>query len=142
VARLIPIVVVAAVLFWVISVVDCALQPPARHRGVSKPVWIVIVLLLPVIGGVLWFWIGRGRAAAAPAGNRAPDDDPTFLGTIGGMTAAERAEQDERIRRLEEELARLDAEEAQAKPSEKPADPETPAPDGDDDSRGRSGARG
>lgn len=93
------------VAFWIYSIVDCALQPPTRHRGVGKPAWILIVLLLPVFGGVLWFAVGRpqrGRPVAAP---RPPDDDPQFLGSIGSI-----ADQDERIRRLEEELAALDAE--------------------------------
>ena len=29
--------------FWVYSIVDCALQPPTRHRGVSKPVWLSLI---------------------------------------------------------------------------------------------------
>lgn len=90
--------------FWVYSIVDCALQPPTRHRGVSKPVWLLIVILLPVLGGILWFIVGRGRPRAKPA-FRAPDDNPDFLGRIGSIS-----DQDERIRRLEEELAALDAE--------------------------------
>jgi hypothetical protein len=38
------------------------------------------------------------------AGGRAPDDDPSFLGSIDAESA------DERIRRLEEELRKLDEE--------------------------------
>ena len=90
--------------FWVYSIVDCALQPPVRHRGVSKASWMFIVILIPVLGGVLWFAIGRTRASAMRA-PRAPDDDLDFLGRIGSIS-----DQDERIRRLEEELAALDAE--------------------------------
>ena len=92
--------------FWVYSIVDCAPQPPTRHRGVSKPLWIVIVVLLPVIGGVMWFVVGRGRARPQNA-FRAPDDNPDFLGSLRSVSIAD---QDERIRRLEEELAALDAE--------------------------------
>ncbi len=96
---------IIAVAFWVFSVVDCAVQPATRHRGVPKPVWVLIVLLLPVIGGILWFTIGRFRASG-PGSVRtvAPDDDPAFLRSIS------KSEQDARIRRLEEELARLDDE--------------------------------
>ena len=36
--------------FWVYSIVDCAVQSPTRHRGVSKPIWLLIVILLPVVG--------------------------------------------------------------------------------------------
>lgn len=90
--------------FWVYSIVDCALQPPTRHRGVSKPVWLLIVVLLPVIGGILWLVVGRSRPRQQPT-FRAPDDNPEFLGRIGSIS-----DQDERIRRLEEELAALDSE--------------------------------
>ncbi|WP_337005448.1 MULTISPECIES: PLDc N-terminal domain-containing protein [unclassified Microbacterium] len=94
-----------AAVFWVFSIVDCAVQPATRHRGVSKTAWVFIVILLPVIGGILWFAIGRRRAN--DPGVRpvvAPDDDPAFLRRIS------KTEQDARIARLEEELARLDEE--------------------------------
>ena len=72
---------VLAIAFWVYSIVDCAVQPAIRHRGVSKPVWLLIVVLLPVLGGILWLVVGRSRVNAA--GTRsAPDDDPEFLGRI------------------------------------------------------------
>ncbi|GAA1961588.1 PLDc N-terminal domain-containing protein [Microbacterium deminutum] len=138
--------------FWVFTIVDCAIQPPIRHRGVSKPIWVLIVVLLPVLGGILWLAVGRARGVSRTA-RRAPDDDPEFLGRIGTVS-----DQDERIRRLEEELAQLDAEDddprwtppegpavsggAAATPS--PGAPATEPParptDGDDDSRGQRGA--
>lgn len=98
---LIPLAFIAFA-FWVVSIVDCAMQPEARHRGASKRIWILITLV-PVIGGILWWTIGRSRPsqmqAAAPSAP-APDDDPRFSAS------------DERIRRLEEELAMLDVEDA------------------------------
>lgn len=103
---LIPLALVALA-FWVFSIVDCAIQPPTRHRGASKRVWILITLV-PVIGGILWWVIGRSRdTQPQPAGGQpvAPDDAPRFTAS------------DERIRRLEEELAMLDAEEAFGSPS-------------------------
>ncbi|MFT3797200.1 PLD nuclease N-terminal domain-containing protein [Microbacterium sp.] len=90
--------------FWVYSIVDCALQPVTRHRGVGKPMWMLIVIVLPVVGGVLWWAVGRTRPRQQPV-FRAPDDNPEFLGRIGAIS-----DQDERIRRLEEELAALDSE--------------------------------
>lgn len=136
-ARVLIILAVLAVMFWVVSVVDCAVQPATRHRGVSKGAWIAIVLLVPVIGGVLWFWLGRVRANDPSAS--APDDDTAFLDSLRQPSAAAAA-QDERIRQLEEELARLDAEEAPT--AENDELPSSPRPDGDDDSRDQHGARG
>ncbi len=125
-------VLLLLIAFWVYSIVDCALLSPTRHRGVSKPVWILIVVLLPVLGGILWFIVGRGRQRTAPV-STAPDDDLEFLGSIGSIS-----DQDERIRRLEAELAALDAEDADP---DRPGTPSSPA--SDDDGEGPSrGARG
>ncbi|HAQ59570.1 MAG TPA: hypothetical protein DCR63_03765 [Microbacterium sp.] len=104
--RVLLIVAVLALAFYVVSIVDAAVQPPSRHRGVSKTTWIAIVVLLPVLGGALWFVVGRARPTKTKTGaGSAPDDDPVFLGRLGSFS-----DQDERIRRLEEELALLDAE--------------------------------
>ena len=160
--RVLLILALVATAFWVFTIVDCAVQPPARHRGVSKPVWLLIVVLLPVLGGILWLIVGRARGSSAAA-RRAPDDDPEFLGRIGTIS-----DQDERIRRLEEELAQLDAEDddprfkppaapsasdeapapgtaaagGTASPGIPPAKPPTRPADGDDDARGQRGIIG
>lgn len=106
-ARLLLIIVIAAIVFTVFSIIDCAVQPATRHRGVSKPVWIVITVF-PVIGGILWFVLGRSRGPASSfAVPDAPEDDPSFLRDIQASDA------DERIRRLEEELRRLDDEDGE-----------------------------
>lgn len=117
--------VVVAVIFWVISIVDCAVQPANRHRGVAKGGWLAIVVLLPVIGGVLWFAVGRVGKLEMMA-SVAPDDNPEFLSTLGSV-----ANQNERIRLLEEELARLDDEDAG--PIQRPSEPSA-ADDADADS--------
>lgn len=123
--RLLLGIAVIVVVVTVYTVVDCAMTANDRVRGLPKPVWILVILLLPVIGIVLWFLIGRGRKNAGTAvatGPRAPDDDPAFLGQIGRD-----AEQDERIKRLEEELAALDSE------SPDPDSPRSERPTASDD---------
>jgi len=101
-ARLvIPIVIIA---FMIFAIVDLLLTSPARVRGVPKPVWAAIVILLPVVGAILWFWIGKESSHPAESPRMVhPDDDPSFLANI-----RRDEEQDERIRRLEQELADLD----------------------------------
>ncbi|MFT4219586.1 MAG: PLDc N-terminal domain-containing protein [Microbacterium sp.] len=143
-ARLLFILVPLAVAFWIYSVVDCAMQPPARHRGVAKPAWMVIVTLIPIVGGVLWLTIGRARASE-PLPLRGPDDDVAFLEGIGSQS-----DQDERIRRLEAELAQLDAEDDDPRwrhlESGSADAPDDDAQSGDSDSdgdvRGQRGAIG
>lgn len=121
-ARLLIVGGFLAAVFWVFSIVDCAVQPTTRHRGVRKGVWIAIVVLLPVIGGILWFVIGRRRKNDHGSSRFiAPDDDPMFLQGIS------RSEQDARIARLEEELARLD-DEKDDPPTAGPASGPTPEP--------------
>ncbi|GAA3215152.1 PLD nuclease N-terminal domain-containing protein [Microbacterium terregens] len=160
--RVLLILALVATAFWVYTIVDCSVQPATRHRGVSKPIWILIVVLMPVLGGLLWLTVGRVRRSTVAA-RRAPDDDPEFLEKIGTLS-----DQDERIRRLEEELALLDAEDDDprwatpggAATAGSPATPATGAPasgapapdapkrgtdrptDGDEDTRGQRGAVG
>lgn len=109
-----------AAVFWVYSIVDCAVQPSSRHRGVPKAAWIAIVVLIPVIGGILWFVLGRRRKNDRDTIRLVgPDDDPAFLRTIS------KTEQDARIRRLEEELARLDDETDEDPKSDPKPEPRT-----------------
>lgn len=101
---------VAAVIFTIYAVADCAFFDRSRVRGLSRGWWIVVIIFVPIIGGLLWFIIGRGRAnrIGATRGGRtvAPDDDTEFLRQL-----REDAAQDERIRRMEQELAELDNDE-------------------------------
>ena len=52
---------VVAAVFYIYSVVDCALFDRSRVRGLPKPIWLLVIILFPIIGGILWFLIGRGR---------------------------------------------------------------------------------
>ena len=95
---------VIGALFYIYSIVDCALAERERVRGVPKAAWIPIVIVFAVIGGILWFLIGRPRRGnAGRLRTLAPDDDPDFLKNL----ERERAQKD-RIRRLEKELSDLD----------------------------------
>ncbi|WP_448808414.1 PLD nuclease N-terminal domain-containing protein [Agromyces bauzanensis] len=99
---------VVAVVFTIYAIADCAFFDRTRTRGLSRGWWIVVILLVPIIGGVLWFVIGRGRVDRSARGSRtiAPDDDTEFLRSLRDDAA-----QNERIRRMEQELADLDADE-------------------------------
>ena len=121
-ARILLIVALLLAVFWVYSIVDCAVQHPSRHRGVSKPMWLLIVIALPVLGGILWFAVGRTKRADIPR-PKAPDDDPEFLGRIGDIR-----DQDERIRRIEEELKALDADDDDPRWNNPPQPPQPPRP--------------
>ncbi|HEY1104768.1 PLDc N-terminal domain-containing protein [Agromyces endophyticus] len=144
-ARLLFGLVVAVAIFMIYAVVDCAMIDRSRIRGIARGWWIIVILIIPVIGGLLWFIVGRARAERLPGGRRrtvAPDDDADFLRRLGDDQA-----QSERIRRLEAELADLDGEAdasdgghgagRKAEPGKRPDNPETP---GDPGSTGRPNA--
>lgn len=122
---------VVAAVFYVFSIVDCALFDRTRVRGLPKFAWVLIVIVFPLIGGALWFMIGRGRANARGSRSLAPDDDPEFLRGL----ATDRAQQ-ERIRKIEQELADLDK--GPVAPRSNPAHPKAPRPGRADDTGKKS----
>lgn len=71
-----------AAVFYVYSIVSVCLADRLDIRGLPKAAWIAVVVIFPIIGAALWFWVGRG---AAPRGARviAPDDDAEFLSSLG-----------------------------------------------------------
>jgi hypothetical protein len=98
---ILPFVVLALDVF---AIVDVILTDQRRVRALPKIVWVILIVLVPIVGALLWFFIGKERNDRG--GERrtiAPDDDPTFLRNL-----RRDEEHDERIRRLEQELAELD----------------------------------
>lgn len=95
------VVVIALVVF---ALVDLAMTEKSRVRALNKPLWVIIILVLPAIGAVLWLTLGKARRGpSGPSRRLGPDDDPAFLNGLMRDT-----DQDERIRRLEQELSELD----------------------------------
>jgi hypothetical protein len=97
----------------VLAVVDISVLERSRVRFLPKIAWIVLVIVLPIAGPVIWFIVGRGRPGenntASPSGPSsgrlgpiAPDDDPDFLGRLNRDQ-----EQEQRIRELEKRLGEL-----------------------------------
>ena len=102
-ARLFVIVPFLVAGLYVFAFVDLALTDRARVRTFPKLGW-AFVIVIPVLGALLWFIFGKARLDRG--GERrtvAPDDDPSFLANL-----RRDEEHDERIRRLEQELAELD----------------------------------
>ena len=102
--------VIAAAVLAVFAVVDCALTERRRVRALPKWAWILVALVLPVIGPLLWLLVGRGSARTRPATRViGPDDDPDFLKTSGRPAPKAPEPDDARWRALEQELANLDS---------------------------------
>ena len=78
------------------AVADC-LGGEEAPRRFPKALWVLIIVLLPILGGIFWFMFGRPRSQGGgsggqrrpngghgggprrPRGPVAPDDDPEFL---------------------------------------------------------------
>lgn len=114
---IIAFVVIAAAL-TIYAVVDCAMTDARRTRALSKPVWLVVALLVPVIGPLLWILIGKGLLLS-PQRSTAPDDDEAFLRSLNEQVA-----HDGRINQLEEELRSLDEQSAPSSREERPGEDE------------------
>lgn len=93
---------------WVFCIFDCITSDEARVRSLPKLLWLLIVLVLPDIGSILWLIAGRptgvarsmpykgntgipaeyDRPGRAVAGN--PDDDAAFLRQLRERTEQQR----------------------------------------------------
>jgi hypothetical protein len=74
---------VAVLAIFVYGLVDVIRTDGRQARGISKPAWIIVMIILPVLGAVLWLLIGRPRGTPPVRQNyshpTSPDDDPDFL---------------------------------------------------------------
>ena len=44
-------------ILWIVALVDCI-----KSSNPNKIVWIIVIILLPFLGSILYFLIGRGKA--------------------------------------------------------------------------------
>ena len=100
------VVAVAVLVVFVYGLIDVIRTDSRETRGISKPAWIIVQIVLPVIGAILWFLIGRprstGPAAVTYSHPLAPDDDPDFLRNLE-IRRRNQAEAD-RLKKLKDEL--------------------------------------
>ncbi|MDM7854870.1 PLD nuclease N-terminal domain-containing protein [Cellulomonas alba] len=99
--RYLPVLIETGLLVY--CLIDCVQADADRVRGLAKGWWIVLIILLPLVGGIAWLVAGRPeqprrrdvpwpstRTAGFPEYERprrlAPDDDPEFL---AGMRASD-----------------------------------------------------
>ena len=82
---------VALLVFTVYTLVDCVQTEDERVKGLPKIVWVFVILLSPLAGGLGWWFAGRAAGLPLPMpphreprrrGPIGPDDDPDFLGRL------------------------------------------------------------
>jgi 2-polyprenyl-6-methoxyphenol hydroxylase-like FAD-dependent oxidoreductase len=112
---------VAELVLVVYCVLNIITTPEPQVRNLPKVLWLVLVLVFPLVGGIAWLVAGRpqGPAPSVPyKGNRAvpaeydrpgrataaaPDDDEAFLRRLRERAEEQRrkAEQERRARENE-----------------------------------------
>ncbi len=139
--RILPFAIEAILL--VFCLIDCILADDARVRNLPKWAWILLVIVVPLVGGIAWLIAGRPinvprTPTSAPARPRpgtseweqpptqrtkAPDDDPEFLASLKKTTDRER-----RLRQWEDDLRRREEDLRHQEDAGPDPDPE-PKPD-------------
>jgi hypothetical protein len=99
--------VISALIFCLVlgALIDIIIRDESQVKHLPKVMWIILVILLPVIGSIIWFAVGREYAPIVDRGTfgdprrREPQREPV-RGTEYGY----------RPRSTEEELAALERE--------------------------------
>jgi len=127
-----------SLVLFVIALIDIILRDSSQVKHLPKLAWVFIVILLPLIGSVLWFALGREYSGAAGGGpfsarpsrqapeafagsSRVPLGDPVREPSRGELsTEAQLAELEREIEFYEREarVERLQAELEQKKRKE------------------------
>lgn len=86
---LFPLINLALMIYCLI---DCIQTDTPRVRNLPKTLWVLLIVILPLAGGVAWLVAGRPPRQPREPGRprsqapRGPDDDPDFLRGLGDAT--------------------------------------------------------
>lgn len=93
--RAMPVIIEIGLL--VFCLIDCIQADEGAVRNLGRPLWILLIVIVPLVGGIAWLVAGRPLASAPrnvpwpstrtagfpeyerPRRTGAPDDDPEFL---------------------------------------------------------------
>jgi hypothetical protein len=107
----------------VYCVLDIVTTPETQVRNLPKLLWLVLVIVLPIVGGIAWLVAGRPQGGTRPGGlpykgntgrfpeydrpGRAaaqnPDDDEAFLRGLRERAEEQRRRAAERARELRQQ---------------------------------------
>lgn len=91
---------------WVYCIFDVVTTDAADCRNLPKPVWLVVVLLLPDLGSIVWLIAGRPRIVTQRVQRTAPvppDDDEEFLRSLRERVEEQRRKAREQQERTDEQ---------------------------------------
>jgi hypothetical protein len=81
------VLLLATVGVTIYAVIDCWQREERDIRNLPKPVWFIMIVMVPLIGGLCWLTLGRPReldtdGIRVPRHSAAPDDDEDFLRSL------------------------------------------------------------
>jgi hypothetical protein len=91
----------------IFCVIDCIQSDSSRVRNLPKIAWIVLILIVPLIGGLAWLFLGRplrGAGASVPWRATQTAGFPEHERPVSSSRSLE--EVDERLRRDQERVDR------------------------------------
>jgi hypothetical protein len=104
----------------VYCVLNVITTPESACRNLPKVVWLLLVVVLPLVGGIAWLVAGRPVGAGQPyvppgippeydrpgrATAQSPDDDAAFLAQLKERAEQQRKRAAEQAKRIREEEA-------------------------------------
>jgi Phospholipase_D-nuclease N-terminal len=103
---------------WIFCLVDVITTEEGACRNLPKPAWLLIVLLLPSVGSIIWLVAGRPQAIGGPREHRPTNRFPEY-DRPGRHVAVNPEDDEEFLRRCRE---RAEAQRRAAKKPDEPAD--------------------
>jgi hypothetical protein len=78
--------VLAAIGVTIYAIIDCFGSDDAEMRSLPRPLWLLVIVAVPLLGGLTYLTLGRQPAPGSPTSRRlrtiGPDDDPDFLRSL------------------------------------------------------------
>ncbi|GAB3049593.1 PLD nuclease N-terminal domain-containing protein [Sediminivirga luteola] len=133
-ARLLWLAAVILISVTIYAVIDCARRDRSEVKAMPKSAWLLVIILLPAIGVIMWFAFGRsyGKQVRPPV---APDDDPEFLRKLAEQSSWE-AQRNQRRAAAEQHAEQEPAEQDPAQDDD-PGVPDESDPEDDDGPSGQ-----
>lgn len=101
--RIIIFAAVVSVALMIYTLIECSRAEKHQVRSLPKSAWVVVIILLPLIGAVLWFVLGRPQSSTSQSTGqqKAPDDDEDFLRQLEVWRRQQQRETDAKAREQE-----------------------------------------
>ncbi|MFD5244565.1 PLDc N-terminal domain-containing protein [Amycolatopsis sp. NPDC058340] len=89
---------------WIFCIVDVITTDEGSCRNMSKGMWLLLVLIVPLIGSIVWLVAGRPQQAARAPRGRYERETPAFpeYDRPGRFAATSAADDEEFLRKCRE----------------------------------------